>query len=69
MFHKATTEAERQKIFDDYILRLLKDKQVIKKNKKIRILIGMLFQPAKNQPSEFLLAPRKINVSEPTKLP
>jgi len=35
MFHKASTEAERQKIFDDYILSILKQKQVVKKNKKI----------------------------------
>ena len=35
MFHKAKTEAERQKIFDDYFLTLLKKKEVIKKNKKI----------------------------------
>jgi len=26
MFHKASTEAERQKIFDDYILSILKTK-------------------------------------------
>ena len=35
MFHKSKTEAERQKIFDDYILSILKQKQVVKKNKKI----------------------------------
>ena len=35
MFHKASTEAERQKLFDDYMLRILKEKEVIKKNKKI----------------------------------
>jgi len=35
MFNKAKTEAERQKIFDDYFLNLLKKKEVIKKNKKI----------------------------------
>ena len=35
MFHKAKTEAERQKIFDDYFLTLLKKKEVIRKNKKI----------------------------------
>ena len=27
MFHKARTELERQKIFDDYLLGLLKDKK------------------------------------------
>jgi len=31
----AKSEAERQKLFDDYILSILKKKQVIKKNKKI----------------------------------
>ena len=35
MFHKAKNEAERQKLFDDYLLSILKEKQVIKKNKKI----------------------------------
>ena len=35
MFHKANTEAERQKIFDDYLLGILKNKKVIKKNKNI----------------------------------
>ena len=35
MFHKAKDERERQKIFDDYILSILKQKQVVKKNKKI----------------------------------
>ena len=34
MFHKAQTEKERQKIFDDYLLGILKNKKVIKKNKK-----------------------------------
>jgi hypothetical protein len=35
MFHKAKTDAERQKIFDDYLLSILKEKKVISKNKKI----------------------------------
>ena len=35
MFHKAKSEAERQKLFDDYLLSILKEKQVIKKNMKI----------------------------------
>ena len=35
MFHKSKTEAERQKLFDDYLLSILKEKQVIKKNMKI----------------------------------
>jgi len=35
MFHKAKTEAQRQKIFDEYLLGILKQKKVIKTNKKI----------------------------------
>jgi hypothetical protein len=35
MFHKSKSEAERQILFDDYVLSILKEKQVIKKNKKI----------------------------------
>jgi hypothetical protein len=35
MFHKSKSEAERQILFDDYMLSILKEKQVIKKNKKI----------------------------------
>ena len=35
MFHKASTEAERQKIFDDYILSILKQKQVVKKTRRL----------------------------------
>ena len=35
MFHKAKTEKERQKIFDEYLLGILKKKKVIKTNKKI----------------------------------
>ena len=42
MFHKASTEAERQKLFDDYMLRILKEKEVIKKNKKL-LTIKILF--------------------------
>ena len=32
MFHKSKTEAERQNLFDDYLLSILKEIQVIKKN-------------------------------------
>ena len=35
MFHMANTEAQRQKLFDDYLLSILKEKEVIKKNRKI----------------------------------
>ena len=34
MFHKAKTEKDREKIFDDYILGILKDIDVIKTNQK-----------------------------------
>ena len=35
MFHKAKTEADRQRIFDEYFLNLLKKKQNIKRHQKI----------------------------------
>ena len=38
MFHKAKTEAERQKIFDEYFLNLLKKKENIKEIKKLLII-------------------------------
>ena len=38
MFHKAKTEAERQKIFDEYFLNLLKKKKTLKKIKKLLII-------------------------------
>ena len=45
MFHKAKTEAERQKIFDEYLLGILKKKKVIKINKKIIDESGFSFDP------------------------
>jgi hypothetical protein len=33
MFHKAKDEKERQKLFDDYMMSILKEKEVIKKIK------------------------------------
>ena len=45
MFHKAKTEAERQKIFDEYLLGILKKKKVIKTNKKIIDESGFSFDP------------------------
>ena len=45
MFHKATTESERQKIFDDYLLGILKDKKVIKTNQKIIDESGFSYDP------------------------
>ena len=35
MFHKSKTDVERQSLFDDYMLSILKEREVIKKNKKI----------------------------------
>jgi len=49
MFHKASTEAERQKIFDDYILSILKQKQVVKKNKKIIDEQEFSYDPTMNE--------------------
>ena len=34
MFGKSKTEKERQQVFDDYMLSILKEREVIKKNKK-----------------------------------
>ena len=45
MFHKAKTEAERQKIFDEYLLGILKKKKVINTNKKIIDESGFSFDP------------------------
>jgi len=49
MFHKSKTEAERQKLFDDYLLSILKEKQVIKKNKKIIEEKGFSYDPTMNE--------------------
>ena len=46
MFHKANTEAERQKIFDEYFFNLLKKKN-IKRNQKIIDNSMMNFDPLK----------------------
>jgi len=45
MFHKAKIEQERQKIFDDYLLGILKDKKVIKTNQKIIDESGFSYNP------------------------
>jgi hypothetical protein len=45
MFHKAKTEKERQQIFDEYLLGILKKKKVIKTNKKIIDESGFSFDP------------------------
>ena len=49
MFHKAKSEAERQKLFDDYLLSIPKEKQVIKKNKKIIEEKGFSYDPTMNE--------------------
>ena len=49
MFHKAKSEAERQKLFDDYLLSILKEKQVIKKNKKIIEEKDFSYDPTMNE--------------------
>jgi hypothetical protein len=45
MFHKATTEKERQKIFDDYLLGILKRKKIIKTNQKLIDESGFSYDP------------------------
>ena len=45
MFHSAKTEAERQKIFDEYFLNLLKKKQNIKRHQKIIDNSSLNFDP------------------------
>ena len=35
MFGKSKTEKDRQQVFDEYMLSILKEREVIKKNKKI----------------------------------
>ena len=34
MFHKANSEVQRQELFDAYMLSILKEREVIKRNKK-----------------------------------
>ena len=45
MFHKAKTELERQKIFDQYFLNLLKKKKNIKRHQKIIDNSSLNFDP------------------------
>ena len=49
MFHKSKTETERQKTFDDYILSILKQKQVVKKNKKIIDELEFSYDPTMDE--------------------
>ena len=48
MFHKAKTEKERQKIFDDYLLGILKRKKIIKNNQKLIDESGFSYDPEKD---------------------
>jgi hypothetical protein len=48
MFHKATTEKERQNIFDDYLLGILKRKKIIKNNQKLIDESGFSYDPEKD---------------------
>ena len=50
MFHKAKSEADRQQVFDDYMLSsILKEREVIKKNKKIIEEKGFSYDPSINE--------------------
>ena len=49
MFHKAKDEKDRQQVFDDYMLSILKEKEVIKKNKKIIEEKGFSYDPTINE--------------------
>ena len=56
MFHKVKDEKERQQVFDSYMLSILKEREVIKKNKKA------VFQSNANQKKMecFLLLTQKL---------
>ena len=49
MFHKAKDEKERQRLFDEYMLSILKEREVIKKNKKIIEEKGFSYDPTINE--------------------
>jgi hypothetical protein len=49
MFHKSKSEAERQKLFDDCLLSILKEKEVNKKNLKIIEEKGFSYDPTMNE--------------------
>ena len=49
MFHKAKDEKERQRLFDEYMLSILKEREVIKKNKKIIEEKGFSYDPSINE--------------------
>jgi hypothetical protein len=49
MFSKAKTDVERQRLFDEYMLSILKEREVIKKNKKIIEEKGFSYDPTINE--------------------
>ena len=49
MFHKSKTDVERQQVFDSYMLSILKEREVIKKNKKIIEEKGFSYDPTINE--------------------
>ena len=49
MFYKAKDEKERQRLFDEYMLSILKEREVIKKNKKIIEEKGFSYDPTINE--------------------
>ena len=49
MFHKAKSEADRQQVFDNYMLSILKEREVIKKNKKIIEEKDFSYDPTMNE--------------------
>ena len=49
MFHKAKSEADRQRLFEEYMLSILKEREVIKKNKKIIEEKGFSYDPTINE--------------------
>jgi hypothetical protein len=49
MFHKAKSEGERQRLFDEYMLSILKEREVIKKNKKFIEEKNFSYDPTINE--------------------
>ena len=49
MFGKSKTEKERQQVFDENMLSILKEREVIKKNKKIIEEKGFSYDPTINE--------------------
>jgi predicted transcriptional regulator len=49
MFHKVKSEADRQQVFDEYMLSILKEREVIKKTEKIIEEKGFSYDPTINE--------------------